>query len=864
MEGGERGPGRLRFPARLAGVGLIVFELILLALAMRHMDVVDSALRRVLFIAAPAVAINHFLPRRFRLRFFLGLSLVCLVILLGRTPDNVLAPLLGVKRTVIALAIGSWLIGTCHLHLAFWIRAGLLLAAGGVIAVFRAGFMADPVSIVVWPVLAIFFMFRLIIYLYDVSTSKMPFSLTQSLAYFFLIPAVCTPLFPVIDFKTFARSHASSVLSELEPKGIRWMLRGFLQLIGYRVVEQLFTLKPEFISKGTDVIQYILSNSLIYLKVSGLFHLSIGLLLLFGFDLPETNRRYFLASSITDYWRRVNIYWKDFVMKIFYFPSYFRLKKRGSTLALVAATTVTFFMTWALHLYQTWWLKGSASVTWPDALFWSILGLLVLVNALWEMKRGRAGKRAVRGSDGAALTLALRTAAVFAGISLLWSLWSASSVAVWWKMWKYADGKTLAGAGVALACVMTATILWEVLPRRRKPALQAAGTPKRMSGHLGTHAACIGACGLLLFAAPQAGVPKSGFTLDSAAWMSLKYALAAGDASPAAGEFFREGGGYYEALTNVNAGNRALLETLRGGRFGEMIEGANPVRDVRDLRLREFLPSVHVRAYFSDFETNRWGMRDRDYQLEKPAQTVRIALLGSSQIQGWGVSSSDVSQVLLENRINQDFKGRSLARRVEVLNFAVYGYNPLSQIVVLKGRAERFRPDIALLVLHPVDFKRIPHDLVTCLRRRIPLPFPFLREILGKAGVTELTHPRFAEDLLEPYQAELMAWSLRKLAEESLSMHALPVCAYLPPAIDFFRNAVADKASALIDMARASGFIVLDLSHAYDNHNPKDLVLDKATWHDSELAHALSAEALYRQLIADPRIHGVLFNPTER
>ena len=44
-------------------------------------------------------------------------------------------------------------------------------------------------------------------------------------------------------------------------------------------------------------------------RVSGQFHVACGMLHLFGHALPETHRRYLLAESFTDYWRRINIYW---------------------------------------------------------------------------------------------------------------------------------------------------------------------------------------------------------------------------------------------------------------------------------------------------------------------------------------------------------------------------------------------------------------------------------------------------------------------------------------------------------------------------------------------------------------------------
>ena len=62
---------------------------------------------------------------------------------------------------------------------------------------------------------------------------------------------------------------------------------------------------------------------------------------MFGFNLPETHHLYLLASSFTDFWRRINIYWKDFIMKLFFYPSFFKLRKLGSTWALVLATLLT-------------------------------------------------------------------------------------------------------------------------------------------------------------------------------------------------------------------------------------------------------------------------------------------------------------------------------------------------------------------------------------------------------------------------------------------------------------------------------------------------------------------------------------------
>ncbi len=75
-----------------------------------------------------------------------------------------------------------------------------------ILAIFRLELIAVPWSSAVWPILGSMFMFRLIVYLYDLRHDKAPVSPWRTLAYFFLLPNVCFPLFPVVDFKTFRRN----------------------------------------------------------------------------------------------------------------------------------------------------------------------------------------------------------------------------------------------------------------------------------------------------------------------------------------------------------------------------------------------------------------------------------------------------------------------------------------------------------------------------------------------------------------------------------------------------------------------------------------------------------------------------------
>jgi D-alanyl-lipoteichoic acid acyltransferase DltB (MBOAT superfamily) len=172
-------------------------------------------------------------------------------------------------------------------------------------------------------------------------------------------------------------------------------------------------------------------NYLLYLQVSGQFHMACGMLHLFGYQLPETHHRYLLASSFTDYWRRINIYWKDFMVRVVFNPVVFRLKRWPRPAALAAATAAVFLVTWLLHAYQSFWLRGTWAFGVPDALFWGILGVLVMINVQLDARRGP--RRPGEGSRGllGLMLRALRVAGTFTTIVLLWSLWSSPSVDAW-------------------------------------------------------------------------------------------------------------------------------------------------------------------------------------------------------------------------------------------------------------------------------------------------------------------------------------------------------------------------------------------------------------------------------------------------
>src|SRR5262249_49165542 len=174
---------------------------------------------------------------------------------------------------------------------------------------------------------------------YDLRHAPRSPPLREFLAYFLLLPNWACLLFPVVDFHTQRKGFYARDGHDIAQTGVKWIERGTLQLLLYRWGYYHKPIAdPALVTGFGQLVALMVMTYLLYLRLSGLFHFVIGIVHLFGYDLPETHRKYFLASSLTDFWRRINIYWKDFMVKVVYFPVWFRLRRGGELRAQLRAT----------------------------------------------------------------------------------------------------------------------------------------------------------------------------------------------------------------------------------------------------------------------------------------------------------------------------------------------------------------------------------------------------------------------------------------------------------------------------------------------------------------------------------------------
>ena len=185
------------------------------------------------------------------------------------------------------------------------------------------------------------------------------------------------------------------------------------------------------------------ANYALYLHVSGCFHIITGVFHLFGFALPRTHHNYFLASSFTDIWRRINVYWTNFMTKVFFFPAFFALRGWGTRAAVSVAALGVFVATWLLHYYQAFWMTGfppNLDNGLHDASLWLAVGVLAAWNFQLDLNRVRQplAHRHMTTLRGAVAHF-LRVVGMFVLVSIFWACWNTPG------LFKYITARTVGG-----------------------------------------------------------------------------------------------------------------------------------------------------------------------------------------------------------------------------------------------------------------------------------------------------------------------------------------------------------------------------------------------------------------------------------
>jgi hypothetical protein len=814
---------------RLGGFALVGLQLALILLFVYRFEIAArNHFFPVLCLAAGGFLVHAGLPARFRLGFFCLLSLGGLLFFLG-WPNGAWV-----------LTLGGGLIAVCYLPLPWGLRvAGLCLAA------FALTLARMDHNEPFWPVLASMFLFRLILYAHELRrrAGRPPLALT--LAYFFPLPNVCFLFFPILDFRTFRESYQADAPWTLAQTGVGWIVRGLSHLLAYRLIKYYVLPAPHELDDLPHLALFLAANYALYLHVSGYFHIITGVFHLFGFGLPRTHHNYFLASSFTDIWRRINVYWTNFTMKVFFFPAFFALRGWGTPAAVAAAALWVFLATWLLHAYLVFWMTGGLLLSLYDGCLWLTAGVLVAGNLLLDLRRAATRVVGARGpeSPAAAFRVALQTVGMFALVSFFWACWNTPAILPYARAQLRPDSRTLVGVADVLGILLAVAVVGAavrlvrdrltrigLLPLRPSPAALGVGLTAALAAALVVGTPPVAA----LFGPPAARV-LAALQLESETPVEAALAVQ----------------GYYEEVVDARVPTGSWLAALEGRpRAQGSLTYTEMTHEADDLLERVLIPGWSGDVAGSRLTINGFGMRDRpDRTQQKPPDTCRVAVVGSSVVMGYGVGDDETFPRLLEDGLNA--RRREGEPRYEFLNFGTGKSFVIQRHVLIDRKVLGFEPNAIYYVAHQDEFQGPVQHLAKLLARGRPLPYPCLTELVRQAGITRETSPGMAEALLRTRARDLVLGVYRDLVGECRRRGILPVWIYLP------MPGVTDtpvQAEHFVKVAEEAGFEVVNLGDWADGHRPGEVKLGEADHHPNALGQRLIAARLEAELARRPEL----------
>ncbi len=118
----------------------------------------------------------------------------------------------------------------------------------------------------------------------------------------------------------------------------------------------------------------------------------------------------------------------------------------------------------------------------------------------------------------------------------------------------------------------------------------------------------------------------------------------------------------------------------------------------------EHVPNGQAFLMGVDVKTNAKGLRDRNFDHEKPDNAIRVLMLGDSLAFGWGVDVADTPSKILERALAKT----SPETRFEVINTGVGNYNTAMEVAYFLEEGVKYDPDVVVLNYFINDAEETP------------------------------------------------------------------------------------------------------------------------------------------------------------
>jgi lysophospholipase L1-like esterase len=168
-----------------------------------------------------------------------------------------------------------------------------------------------------------------------------------------------------------------------------------------------------------------------------------------------------------------------------------------------------------------------------------------------------------------------------------------------------------------------------------------------------------------------------------------------------------------------------------------------------------FKNNISDNSYDSNFSTNSFGFRGKEFEIVKPKDVFRIIAIGDSCTFGFGASDDEHTYpYLLEAKLNSMYKNK----KIEVINAGVPSYKSLQSLIWLVTELMGLNPDMLIVQLGW-------NDIVSIFSPEYTIKYGYEGIFVGKARFEKTPSPKtdFITRLSEESAAfrQMLKWSYK-------------------------------------------------------------------------------------------------------
>jgi len=253
----------------------------------------------------------------------------------------------------------------------------------------------------------------------------------------------------------------------------------------------------------------------------------------------------------------------------------------------------------------------------------------------------------------------------------------------------------------------------------------------------------------------------------------------------------------------------------------------------------EFKPGIDSYLKLAGFKTNSQGLRDKEYSLEKTANTFRVAVIGGSFTVPAGVEIDQAFHSILENRLNQEFPDLNY----EFINFGVSGYKINNKIATLKYKALKYNPDLILFILDGSAIRKQEKKEFKPKPKKNQFFQSFTYKLISKVKLFKngKKHPKFLDNQLRSLKEFDLA--LQDLSQIS-KIYNVPICIVVLDHV-YARYKQSGEIEKLVEK---NNLYYSNTLPAFKDTDLRDMTIYKIDVHPNAEANRIFTDVIYNDL----------------